>query len=153
MAELPLLGTFDTEDDWSTTGTWGKVPEEGRGLVYTDSPGGPHEPGSDTSLTSPAFSLSGLRSSTLSFDAKMATDKYDFLFVQVSTDGEGWQHHMVLRQDRTPGYNEWGNYKVDLSEYDGAEQLQVRFNYEPSNKSKDDGLYIDNVKVLAAKDE
>lgn len=153
-AELPLASNFDQEgDNWGTTGTWGKVKEEGRSMVYTDSPEGPHEPGGDTSLTSPVFSLKDLRSSTLTFDAKMTTQKYDFLFVEVSTDGDSWKNLSVLRKDRTPGYGKWGNYQYDLSAYDGQENLQVRFNYEPSNNSKEDGVWIDNVKVMSAKNE
>lgn len=150
-AEAPLRSNFDGEDNWVTTGTWAKVEEAGRGLVYTDSPDGPHEPGGDTSLTSPAFSLKGLRNSHISFDAKMSTQKYDFLFVEVSTDGESWKNLSVLRKDRTPGYGEWGSYTYDMSAYDDAEQVQVRFSYEPSNNSKDDGVWVDQVKVLSAK--
>ena len=125
---------------------------EGRGLVYSDSPDGPHEPGSDTSLISPAFSLKDMRNATLSFDAKMTTNEYDFLFVEVSTDGKGWKNLQVLRRDRTPGYDQWGGYKMDLSKYDGQEHVQLRFNYEPSNRSKEDGVMLDNVKVISAKD-
>ena len=150
-AEVPLSNNFDADDNWTTEGTWGKVAVEGRGLVYSDSPEGPHEPGSDTSLTSPAFSLKDMRNATLSFDAKMTTNKYDFLFVEVSTDGKGWKNLEVLRQDRTPGYDQWGSYKMDLSKYDGQEHVQIRFNYEPSNKSKEDGVMVDNVKVISAK--
>lgn len=150
-AEVPLKADFEGQNVWSAGGTWGRVKEEGRGLVYTDSPQGPHHPGSDTSLTSPAFNLKGLRNARLNFDAKMVSNKYDFLFVEVSTDGESWKNLEVLRQDRTPGYDTWGSYNYDLSKYDEAEHLQVRFNYEPSNNSKEDGVYIDRVRVLAAK--
>lgn len=151
--QVPLKTNFDGEDaGWSTNGSWGKVKEEGRGMVFTDSPKGPHQPGSDTSLTSPAFSLKGLRNSTISFDAKMTTNKFDFLFLEVSTDGESWKNLSVLRRDKTPGYGEWGNYQYDLSAYDDAEKVHVRFNYEPSNNSKEDGIFIDAVKVVAAED-
>ena len=152
-ATVPLASNFDEDDLWMTEGSWAKVEETNRGLVYTDSPNGPHDPGSDTSLTSPAFSLSNLRNSRLTFDAKMTTNKYDFIFVEVSKDGESWDNLSVLRQDKTPGYGVWGDYSYDLSKYDGEEQLQVRFNYEPSNTAKEDGVYIDNVKVMAAEDE
>jgi subtilisin family serine protease len=150
-AEVPLRADFEGQNTWSVEGTWDRVKEEGRGLVYTDSPDGPHEPGSDTSLTSPAFNLKGLRNARLTFDAKMVTNKYDFLFVEVSTDGESWKNLHVLRKDRTPGYGEWGSYSYDLSKYDDSDHLQVRFNYEPSNNSKEDGVYVDRVRVLAAK--
>jgi len=151
-SKVPLRSDFDAHDNWTVTGNWAKVKEEGRGMVYTDSPGEAHEPGGDTSLISPAFSLKGMRNSTLTFDAKMVTNKFDFLFVEVSTDGEGWSNLAVLRQDRTPGYGEWGSYEYDLSQYDNSDHLQVRFNYEPSNNSKEDGVYVDSVKVTAAED-
>lgn len=151
-AEAPLSSDFDSEDNWVTDGKWAKTPEPGRGLVYTDSPEGAHEPGSDTSLTSPVFSLKGLKNSFLSFDAKMVTNEYDFLFVEVNADGKGWKNLSVLRRDKTPGYGEWGSYRFDLSPYDRSESFQVRFNYEPAKTSKEDGVWIDNVKVLAAKD-
>lgn len=152
-AELPLAADFDGEDNWTVDGTWAKVPEEGRGLVYTDSPAGAHVPGSKTSLTSPTFSLKDLKNSILTFDAKMVTNEYDFIFVETSADGgEGWKNLTVLRRDKTPGYGEWGSYQFDLSQYDGADNLKVRFKYEPGNQSKEDGVWIDNVKVMAAKD-
>jgi len=150
-AEVPLKADFEGDNTWEVNGTWDRVEEEGRGLVYTDSPNGPHEPGSDTSLTSPAFNLKGLRNARLTFDAKMVTNQYDFFFVEVSTDGKGWKNLEVLRRDRTPGYGEWGSYSYDLSQFDDSEHLQVRFNYEPSNNGKEDGVYVDRVRVLAAK--
>ena len=148
-AEAPLKADFEGDNIWEVNGSWGRVEEKGRGLVYSDSPDGPHEPGSDTSLTSPAFSLKGLRSARLTFDAKMVTNQYDFLF-EVSTDGKSWKNLEVLRRDRTPGYGEWGSYSYDLSQFDDSEHLQVRFNYEPSNNGKEDGVYVDRVRVLAA---
>lgn len=152
-ASVPLASNFDQDDSWMADGKWAKVEDPKRGLVYADSPDGPHDPDSDTSLTSPVFSLTNLRNGRLTFDAKMKTNKYDFIFVQVSTNGKSWSNLAVLREDKTPGYDQWGEYSYDLSEYDGAERLQVRFNYEPSNSSKEDGVYIDNVKVMAAEDK
>lgn len=150
-AEVPLKADFEGENTWETNGKWGRVEVEGRGLVYTDSPEGTHDPGSDTSLVSPAFSLKGMRSPRLTFDAKLVTNEHDFLMLEVSTDGKGWRNLEVLRRDRSAGYDKWGSYSYDLSKYEGAEHLQVRFNYEPSNRSKEDGVYIDRVRVLAAK--
>ncbi|MGE0490921.1 MAG: hypothetical protein AB7S38_17070 [Vulcanimicrobiota bacterium] len=55
------------------TDSWGRVAEEGRGMVWTDAPNADYENSHDYTMVSPSLDLSKKRSTTLTFDARMAT--------------------------------------------------------------------------------
>lgn len=138
------------DSNWDTEGNWGKVEVEGRGMVYTDTPEGDYEDGQDTSLVSPAFDLSNIRSARLSFDAQAKTQQWDMLFIEALVDDDSGDYEMVgiIRggeQDR-----EWHNYNVDLSQFDGRENVRIRFQFRTSRDGTDDGVYVDNVRVFGA---
>lgn len=149
-AAIPFVDNFDGEESgWATESTWGRVEVEGRGKVFTDSPGGDYKDGVDNGITSPVFDLSNMRSSTLSFEARLAAEKWDFLWIEATKDGgDNYEHLDVVRPEENGG--EWQKYKLDLSKLDGEQNVQLRFRFRTSNKGTGDGVYVDNVKVESA---
>ena len=86
---------------------------------------------------------------------------YDYVFLEVSTDGETWQ---ILTTpsgtDKDPsgnsygwGYNGqtngWNTEEVDLSEFAG-QKVQIRFEYVTDAALNGEGFLLDDVKVDAA---
>jgi Subtilase family len=148
-ANVPFRDNFDSEGtSWMAEADWERVEEPGRGMVFTDSPEGDYKDGVDTGILSPKFDLSSMRSVTLTFDAKLKTEKWDFIWVEATKDGgEEFEHLGVIRptEDR-----DWNKYRLDLSALDGESDVQLRFRLRTSNKGTDDGVYLDNVKVESA---
>ncbi|MCA9778950.1 MAG: S8 family serine peptidase [Candidatus Eremiobacteraeota bacterium] len=149
-AAVPFADNFDAaESGWTTEAEWGRVEEKGRGMVFTDSPDGEYKDGVDNGIVSPKFDLSEMRSATLSFDAKLKAEQWDFLWVEATSNGgEDYEHLQVVRPSEN---RDWASYKMDLSAFDGQKNVQLRFRFRTSNKGVDDGVYLDNVKVESAK--
>jgi subtilisin family serine protease len=149
-AAVPFADSFDADETgWTAEADWDRVEEEGRGKVFTDSPKGNYKDGVDNGIVSPKFDLSDMRSAVLSFDAKLRTDQWDFLWVEATSNGgEDYEHLDVIR----PGENrDWATHKMDLSALDGKKEVQLRFRLRTSNKGTDDGVYLDNIRVESAK--
>ena len=149
QAAVPFADDFNAEtSNWTKEGNWGLVEVEGRGKVFTDSPNGNYGDGEDTGINSPSFDLTNMRSATLSFDAKLISERFDFLWVEVSRNGEKFEFLDVVRPEENGG--EWLKYKRDISEFDGEKDVRLRFHLRTSNKDNSDGVYLDNVKVESA---
>jgi len=125
---------------------WAKVPSEGRGLVWTDSPDGPYNNHANTSLTSKVIDLSRLANSTLVFDAKIATEaRYDFLHVEAREPGaEKW-----TRLAKFDGNQDWAAREVDMRAFDGK-SVELRFRLQSDNIINGDGVYLDNIVIAGA---
>ncbi len=147
-------GTTVLYDDGSTdlpwqTESWARVEEEGRGRVWTDTPDGGYEDSTEYDLVSPPLDLSSKRSTTVTFDAKMKTEKWDFLWVEASRDGgQDYEHFLGVVRGDSP--REWTSYSMDLSEFDGEADVRLRFRFRTSNSGTDDGVYLDNIRVIGA---
>lgn len=151
-ASVPFQDNFDAQESaWTTEGDWGRVEEPGRGLVFTDSPDGNYKDSDETGILSPKFDLSNMRSAQLSFDTKLITEHWDFLWIEATTNGgEDYTHLKVVRPDEDGANRDWTSYKMDLSAFDGQKDVQLRFKLRTSNKGNDDGIYLDNIKVESA---
>lgn len=149
-ASVPFLDNLDAETGWTAEAEWAKVEEEGRGLVFTDSPNGKFKDSVDNGIISPTFDLTDMRSATLTFDAKLLADKWDFVWVEAKTkDAEDYEHLGLVKTDGESG-REWNKYRFDLSALDGQKDVQLRVRFRTSNKGTDDGVYVDNFKVESA---
>jgi len=148
-ASVPFFDDFDgPTTEWSTEAEWGRVEEKGRGQVFTDTPDGDYKDSVDNGILSPVFDLTDMRSATLSFDTKLKTEKWDFLWIEATSNGgEDFEHLGIVRPSEN---RDWQNVKMDLSQLDGQENVQLRFRLRTSNKGTDDGVYLDNIKVESA---
>jgi hypothetical protein len=149
-ASIPFADDFDAETSaWSTEAEWGRVEEKGRGKVFTDTPHGDYKDSVDNGIISPSFDLSTMRSSVVSFEAKMKTEKWDFLWVEARHgDSDRFEHVGIVRPDEN---RDWQKFQMDLSGFDGKKDVQLKFKLRTSRKGTDDGVYLDNVKVESAK--
>ncbi|MGE4203260.1 MAG: S8 family serine peptidase [Vulcanimicrobiota bacterium] len=146
-ATTALFDDAEGQVAWQTD-SWGRVAEEGRGMVWTDTPNGDYEDSHDYTMVGPSLDLSKMRSTTLTFDARMATEKWDFLWLEASTDGgEEWGHIGIVRGDASP---EWTGYSFDMSAFDGQPDVKLRLRFHTSNSQTGDGVYVDNIRVLGA---
>lgn len=154
-AVLPAATTVffdDVEQDlnWKSD-TWGRVEVPGRGRVWTETPDGDYENFKDYDLHSPKIDLSKSRSSRLTFDVRTATEKSDYLWVEASRNGgEDFEFIQVIRGGESP---EWSPYSMDLSKFDGESDVVLRFRLHASDEFTDDGVYLDNIRVMGAQPE
>jgi subtilisin family serine protease len=133
--------TFDAPGNWDPgPGDWDL---EAGGL--SDSPGGDYANlnVSSARLVHPIH-LETMEAAVVSFDiaAMEYQDGYDFLYLQVSTDGEWWRS--LRRWTGTPlPYRE----HVDLSEFAGFPEIWLRFRLSTSPEVTGGGVIIDNLRV------
>lgn len=144
--EAVFADDFDSEESaWSAQGTWARVPEPGRGMVWTDSPDGNTEPGADFCLISPSISLEGRSGCQLVFETRHSLERWrDQVHVDVSADGTNWRTLDILHDEQT----EWTGMTFALSEFDG-QTVQLRFRSKPNSSNPTDGVYLDRLVVTA----
>ncbi len=130
-------------DNWVADAGWGKVTEEGRGQVYTDSPEGSYGENANTALTSKPFDLSAVGNPRLSYNLKFDTEAgYDAVHVEMTTDGgQTWSE--LASYD---GTEDWKTYEHDLSGF-ADQTVSVRFRLSSDGSLQKDGVYVDDVKV------
>jgi hypothetical protein len=135
---------FDGQDmGWQAEGTWAKVEEPGRGMVWTDSPDGDTPPSTDMSLISPVISLKDLAKPQLIFETRHIMERYrDQVHVDVSSDGENWKNLSILHDTQ----EEWNGEEVDLTRFEGQD-VQIRFRVKTNYSKSFDGFYLDRVLV------
>ena len=84
----------------------------------------------------------------ISFFNKYSTERgYDFGVVEISWDGENWE-----RIYQVSGYKEWYEVKLPITEIKG-DKLHLRFRLSSDRWVRDDGWYIDDVKITGVRKE
>lgn len=155
-AELPAVQVsyedrLDGEStDWVPEGEWARVPQAGRGSVFTDSPGSDYANNRNDSVTSPTISLKGWKNSKLYFDTRHTIEvKHDACYVEVY--GYRWWGGTKWRKvARIDGYSDWKTESINLRKYDGQD-IKVRFRLETDDDRTGYGLEFDNVVVTGDK--
>ena len=104
----------------------------------------------DTRLVSPAFSLTGRTTATLTYFVKYSTQtNADFFSVEASTDnGTTWQ---VLSRvsGASPGFNDWAQQTLNLSSLVGNGNVRLRFRLTSNGATTDFGVALDDILVTA----
>lgn len=156
LSAMPAYGSVFSEDfespigaTWTTGGfidSWARTEEASSGGSFslTDSPGGEYlnETDSFAQTTNP-LSLAGQSGCRLGYQMALAVEpEFDFLWVEASTDGTtgegvGWT-------GSTPGFV---GFSDDLSAFDGASEVFIRFRLRSDAIFTDDGAHIDDVDV------
>ncbi len=150
----PVALEDDMEGDatvrWDTDGTWGLVTEPGRGQVFTDSPDGEYNENTDSALTSKAFSLTGFENSKLYLDLKHDVEqKHDEVVVEVY--GKRWFWTKWREVESFTGMGDFKTHQIDLSSYDGQDDLKVRVRLKTDDSRNRDGVYVDNLVITGDK--
>ena len=142
---VPVAYEADFENGspgWVAEGSWGMVPCQGRGKVWTDSPDGSYQDGRNDSLTSPWFSLKGWKECRLNFESYHEIEKdHDFCKLEIRQKDGSWSE--LASYD---GHSDWAAREYDLSGYSGK-TVQVRFRLQTDDSRTSDGIYIDNFVV------
>ncbi len=125
----------------------------------TDSPSGNYSSNRNISATiNQSFDLSGATDIELlyfhhhAFDWRFSGDRG---YVEVNT-GSGWT---IVDPEMTPTANHYRYYygddhqlkrgTVNLSQFAGESNVQIRFRFQSNSSATDDGWYVDDVRLLA----
>lgn len=107
--------------------------------------------GADWSVVSPAFSLAGKTSSTLTFYNKYKTESgYDFFRVEISTDGGSTWTQLRSVSGQSASYPAWAaQVSLSLNTYVGQSNVKVRFRFTSDSSVTDWGVALDEIVVTA----
>jgi hypothetical protein len=124
---------------------WGQVQMEGRGKVWSDSPGAVLKNFNNLALISKPISLHEVDEPTLAFELRHDLEEgADFMHVEVRHGDQEWTPVKQIS-----GKSDWAEHRVDLSEYQGKE-VQVRFRVKTDASGASPGCYLDKVRVECA---
>lgn len=134
---------------WTAQAPWGittAYKQSGTRSV-TDSPSSNYANNFNGSLTSGVIDLSGYSEAGLSFWHRYDLEtSFDFGYVEVTSNGgTSW----VVLNSFTGSSGGFQRVDVDLSRYDGAPSLQLRFRLQTDASIRKDGWYIDDVQLAA----
>jgi hypothetical protein len=133
----------DSIVNWTATSPWGVTTYQGQSVI-TDSPTGNYANNINKALKlmSP-ISLNNLIDPILSFKTRYALEEnYDYVYVQVSTDGSSWDILDAL----TGAQSDWITLSYSLSPYIG-QNIYVKFTINTDYSQTQDGIYLDDIVI------
>ncbi len=132
--------------EWTADAGWARIEEEGRGLVWCDSPDGDYANDYEGGITSKSFSLDGYKNATMHLDLKHDIErKHDEVTVEVY--GKRWWRTKWREVASFDGISDWKTQAIDLSKYAGQEDLQVRVRLKTDSSRTRDGVSVDNIVI------
>lgn len=135
----------DAPGNWTTEGDWGREVVDGRGEVWSDSPGGFYKGGQNASLTSKPFSLADYKSAKLQFECRHDLEiNFDKIFLEARTGGEDGKWTEMKSFNLLQG---WHKEELDLAPYLGRPDLQLRFRLKTDTDVMLDGFQFDRLVV------
>jgi hypothetical protein len=137
-----LLGELTA---WEGDGKWGMVEQPGRGKVWTDSPEGDYQYGTQQYLTAAPISLKETTGNVLRFQAKTDLARGDYLRLQVKGEDQKWRNSYLLERSQ-----DWTSHEVSLARFEGQD-VQLRFLFQSDDFSNADGVYLSDLEVLGAR--
>jgi hypothetical protein len=145
-ASLPAAKVIlaDTQEAWTPEGKWSRVEDPDEGAVWTDSPDGDYEYGTEQYLTSDPISLKSTTNNVLRYRVKSDLARGDFLRLQVKTENGRWRN-----TDLVEGSQDWSGHEVSLARYEGQD-IQLRFIFKTDDFSNADGVYLGRIELLGA---
>ena len=142
-------------NDWQGNVPWARTTVSARSgrYAWTDSPGGPYQNDSNTTLWSPGSSpidLTGVTSATLTFWHRYAFASGDEGNVWVARQREDGWWYAEAHVGRFAGTQlSWQQASLDLSPFVG-ERIRLAFNLWSDASETADGWYIDDVAVFSS---
>ncbi|MDB2447399.1 S8 family serine peptidase [bacterium] len=137
----------DSMDGVVADGTWANQEVDGK-TVFSDSPDGLYARNATTMMTLAPFAISG-NDIALGFLVKFDIEKkYDNAYLEVSSDGTDWTPVQTYT-----GEMDWRRQTISLTNYvaEDATELHVRFRLKADRSVEKDGIFIDDIKVFAAR--
>lgn len=147
--EVLFEDDMDIKGNWTPDETFGTEQIEGRGTVWSDSPGKNYENNANATITSGIIDLSKHANCVMEVDYLVDVAAGDHAFVEWSEDGEDWGGiSQVFAQD-----DDFRSTKFDLSNLSGK-KVQFRFRLNSNNDGNTrDGIKIDKVRVIGAPEQ
>jgi hypothetical protein len=149
MPECELLGS-DAEvgvpEGWTLTFPWGLSDLHSASPIrsFTDSPVGEYSNGENTAMILPPVDLSAISGVRLSFASRCDTeDNFDFGHVEYRIGAGPWTELW-----RCSGSPVWQPVELDLSEFSGQSDLQLRFRISSDGFQTQDGWYVDDIRLV-----
>lgn len=135
------LNNWIADPPWGLSGTYYSSPKSA-----SDSPDGNYSNNANVSLeiASP-FNITSLRGTAMDYMLRLETESnYDFLCIDASNNGKRWSN-IVCWHGSTGG---WFYFmSEDLTQYDNAGNLYIRFRLDSDHSINYDGAYIDDVLI------
>jgi fibronectin type 3 domain-containing protein len=143
-----LVGFDDPMEDlasWDVTGQWGvdNLNPYAGAACLSDSPGGDYAPSQESHLLT-AVNLTGSTWPVLRFRDRQALARGDWIAVEVSANGGGWQRvYGIYEGIRTA----WRTQEISLLPWRAVSNLRIRFVLRTDGSNAADGWAIDDVAV------
>jgi subtilisin family serine protease len=135
----------DAPSNWTTEGDWGREIVEGRGEVWSDSPGGFYKRDQKASLTSKSFSLQDFKTAQLQFDCRHDLEiNFDKIFLEARSGGAEAEWAELDNFNLLDG---WHTESFDLADYIGKDDVQLRFRLKTDGDVFKDGFQFDRLVV------
>jgi subtilisin family serine protease len=135
----------DSPNNWTTEGDWGRELVDGRGEVWSDSPGGFYKRDQMASLSSKPFSLANFESAHLQFDCRHDLEiNFDKIYLEAKSGGEDAEWKELKNYNLLDG---WHTERVDLNDYAGQDDVQLRFRLKTDGDVFKDGFQFDRLVV------
>ena len=150
---------------WTDDDEWGTVQDASEGMYsITDSPIGDYVGDWGTSITQfiNPLSFAGVVYPYITFTSKWSIEKnYDFVQVQISTDGISWHplsgeyttigNGQTAQPSTEPGYDgyqdDWVNEIIDLAIFANDPEINIRFKLSSDGSVEEDGFYFDDFSI------
>jgi hypothetical protein len=144
---LPFFDDYETGGPyWTFEQDWGLI----EGTYYssshsmTESPEGNYLPNMNSSATLRAVNFTGATSAQVSFFLRYRIESgYDFLYLEVSTDGNNWDQ----LDSFTGNQLTWGQKTYSLNDYLNNPNVTVRFRFTSDEYVEDQGAFIDDIEI------
>lgn len=144
LSEALFFDDFESDlNNWTGDTNWALLFDSNNG-VLSDSPSGNYGNNwnKEIHLQNP-ISLQNVQNPILSFKAKWNLEEgYDFVYVEVSTDGTNWSELTSF----TGQALSWTNQVFNLDNFVGS-NLHLRFRLHSDWFENEDGIYIDDLVV------
>ena len=144
---LDVNDPMENLDNWYIQGDWGvdTLFKHGGSASISDSPGSAYQNSLNNNYILTAVNLTSATRPVLSFWDRydIATAGSDWAWVEISPNGTSWSRRYNCRGTRT----NWVEQFIDLSEWNGQENVRIRFWLQTDSSTTRDGWYIDDLAV------
>ena len=146
---FPFLDDFETGASyWTFEDTWGLATTyyHSESHSLNDSPDGNYPDQVEIHATLQPFSLENATEASVSFWTRYELEQnYDYAYFQVSTNGSSWTTLETFNGYQTS----WTEQEYPLDNYLGEPLVFLRFRLESDYMVNDDGLFVDDLEILA----
>lgn len=135
----------DGPTQWVAEGDWGRELVEGRGEVWSDSPGGFYKPYQNAALTSKPFDLVDYSSAQVQFECRHDLEiNFDKIFLEARAGSDTGDWKELKSFNLLQG---WHKQSIDLTDYLGSSDVQLRFRLKTDGDVMLDGFQFDRFVV------